>query len=269
MTNKSPKDWELERYLLGELPRQRIKEIKTLIQENPELQRRIESLQQSNQLILKQHPPESIIPEILERYEEEKRLERVNKKTRPYGWRHFLYAVPALAAALLIVFVVFFNRGTPSPDMRIKGEETIDVTKTQIIIYRKIDGEVELLKDGDRAATGDLLQIAYVPAVMTYGVILSLDGNGVVTLHFPENRDEPAILKKEKKVPLDSSYELDNAPEYERFFFITAREAIDVSKIMESAEDLAVSRGLAKEENLDLPRGYSQFSILLNKGERQ
>ena len=176
---------------------------------------------------MKQYPPESVIPEILERYEEEKRLVSVKEKARPYGWRHFLYAVPALAAALLIVFVVFFNRGTPPPDIRIKGEETIDFTKTQIIIYRKIAGEVELLKDGDQAASGDLLQIAYVPAGMIHGVILSLDGNGVVTLHYPENKDEPSILKKEKKVLLKSSYELDDAPEYERFFFITAMDGIE------------------------------------------
>ncbi len=269
MTNKSTRDWELERYLIGELPRRRMEEIKKLIRENPELQKRIESLQQSNQQILKQYQPESVIPEILERYEEEKRLEGIKVRIKPFGWRGILYAVPALAAALLIVFVVFLNRGTPPPDIRIKGEEAIDYTRTQILIYRKIANEVELLREGDQAKAGDLLQIAYVPAGMSQGVILSLDGNGVVTLHYPENKDEPCILKTEKKVLLRNSYELDDAPVYERFFFITAMDDIDVSKVIELVEDLASSPYLAKEGNLDLPEKYSQFSILLNKGERQ
>ncbi len=269
MTIKKLNNWELERFLLEELPPERMNEIKKLAEENPEIQQRITSLKRSNKDILKQYPSESMIPDILRRYEEGKRQERIRVRTKPFGWQRFLYAVPALAAALLIGFVVFFNRGTLPPDTRIKGEEEIDFTKAQIIIYRKIADEVSILKDGDQAAAGDLLQIAYVPGEKAFGVIFSIDGNRVVTLHFPERQTASTALKQEKKVLLWSSYELDEAPGFERFFYITAMEDIDVQSILKKAKVLAELPGSAAEGILDLPQAYTQFSILLNKGEEQ
>ena len=101
-----------------------------------------------------------------------------------------------LASALVLVFVVLQNRNTPSSQdpeggfhqaTRIKGEEDIDMSQPQIIIYRKSGEQCGNIKNGDSASQGDLLQIAYVPAGMTYGVIFSIDGNGVVTLHHPDH----------------------------------------------------------------------------------
>jgi len=87
------------------------------------------------------------------------------------------------------------------------------------------------LKNGARAKAGDLLQLAYIPAGKTYGVIFSIDGSGIVTLHHPESKGNSSILKQEKKNLLPSSYELDNAPDFERFFFITTMEEIEVQSI--------------------------------------
>ena len=122
------------------------------------------------------------------------------------------------------------------------------MTKTQIIIYRKKGDEAEVLKDGELAKAGDLLQIAYVPAGKTYGIIISIDGNGVVTLHYPENINSSTILKQEKTVLLSSAYELDDAPEFERFFFITALAEINVQEILKQAKALAGSPDAAKKE---------------------
>ena len=161
------------------------------------------------------------------------------------------------------------NNGTVPVDTRIKGLESIDMTKTKIIIYRKKGDEAEILKEGELAKAGDLLQIAYVPAGKTYGVIFSIDGNGVVTLHYPENINSSTILKQEKIVLLSSAYELDDAPEFERFFFITALTEINVQEILKQAKALADSHNPAKKEISALPDTYSQFSILLRKGERR
>jgi len=269
MTNENVKDWELERYCLGELPRRRIEEIKRVVQKNPELCKRIEILQQSNQETLREYPSESLIPKILERYKEAENQENRQKSAKPFGRKRFLYAVPVLAAALLIIFVVFSERGTLVPDTRIKGEEAIDYTKTQIVLYRKIADDVEILADGDQAAAGDLLQIVYVPGEKTYGVVFSIDGYGTVTLHFPESQAASTVLNQEKKVLLGSSYELDDAPGFERFFFITAMEDIDVQNILRQAKIFADLSGSAAEGILNLPQAYTQFSILLNKGEEQ
>jgi hypothetical protein len=269
MKDKRIKTWELERYLLGELPARRIKEIEKLAKEDLELKKEIEQFKQSNQEILGQYPTESMVPQILRRYEEKTERKKAEKATKPFALKRLLYAAPVLAAALIIIFVVVQNNGTVPSDTRIKGLENIDMTKTQIIIYRKRGNDAEILKDGDLAKAGDLLQIAYVPAGKTYGAILSVDGKSVVTLHYPENMNSSTILKQEKTVLLSSAYELDDAPEFERFFFITAITEIDVQEILKQAQVLAESPDAAKKEISALPETYSQFSILLRKGGRR
>jgi hypothetical protein len=268
MTNERMKTWELERYLLSELPPSRIEEITQLAQEDPDIKKEIDHLKQTHAEILRQHPPETMLPEILKRYEENRRQARIKEKARSVTVKRLLYATPVLVSALILLFVVFFNNGTTSDYTRIKGEELLDFTKTQIIIYRKSNSEIELLKNRDQAKAGDLLQIAYIPAGKTYGVIFSIDGSGIVTLHHPESKSSSSTLKQEKKNILSSSYELDNAPDFERFFFITAMEEIEVQSIIKKAEELALSPTSAKTKKLELPESYSQFSILLKKEKK-
>ena len=167
--------WELERYLLGELPQQRMEEIKRLAQENPEIQTEIERLNESNPEVLNQHPSEAMIPEILRRYEENRRQARLREKTRPISIKRLLYTGPVLATALVLLFIVFFREGVIPGHTRIKGEESIDFSKTQIIIYRKENNEINLLANGNQVRAGDLLQIAYVPEGKTNGSIQDID----------------------------------------------------------------------------------------------
>jgi hypothetical protein len=268
MKNKHPRTWELERYLLGELPSRRIEEIKRLAQENPEIRKEIERLNDSNPEVLKQNPYEMMIPEILKRYEENKRQAKTRERARPVTLKRLLYAGPVLASALVLLFIVFFRNSTTPNFTRIKGEESIDFTKTQIIIYRKKNSDIDLLKNENQARAGDLLQIAYVPAGKTNGVIFSTDGSGIVTLHFPEDKTDPSNLEQEKKVLLPSSYELDDAPDFERFFFITAMKELDVEDIIKKAEALAASPVSAKTGRLELPESFHQFSILLKKEKK-
>jgi hypothetical protein len=265
MKNKRPGTWELERYLLGELPPRRMEEIKRLEQEDQDVRSEIGRLRELNPELLKQHPPEIMVPEILKLYEENKNQAKIETKTRPATLKRLLYAGPVLATALVLVFIVIFRNGTTPGYTRIKGEDAIDFTKTQIIIYRKKNGEIDILKNGTQVYAGDLLQIAYVPAGKTHGVIFSTDGNGTVTQHFPETESASSILKQEKKVLLASSYELDDAPAFERFFFITAKERIDVENIIKKANALTASGVSAKTAMLELPESFQQYSILLKK----
>ena len=265
MRNKRPRTWELERYLLGELSSRRMEEIRKLEQEDQDLQGEIERLRNSNPELLKQNPSETMIPEILRRYEENKRRAGLEEKTRPARLKRLLYAGPVLATALVLVFIVILRNGISPGTTRIKGEESIDFTKTQILIYREKNGKPELMMDGDLAQTGDLLQIAYIPAGKTNGVIFSTDGRGTVTLHFPDIASASPALEQEKKVLLSSSYELDDAPDFERFFFITAAEEIDVQDILRKAEALTNSAASAKTAMLELPEFYHQFTMLLEK----
>jgi len=266
MTIKPVRGWELERYLLDELPSQRMEEISRQLEDNPELQSKLERLQESNTRFFKEFPPETFIPNIQRRYEMEKAQKR--KKERPVLFKRLLYASPVLASALVILFIVLLNPdGDMTEDTRIKGTLFVDPTKPHILVHRKMDTDTELLHNGDRAKEGDLLQLAYVPAGQSYGVIFSIDGRGMVTLHFPENQIGSTLLQPRDRVLLPSAYELDDAPEFERFFFITSQTEIRVESILNKARALAQNPGRAKTETLELPYAYDQYTTLIIKGE--
>ena len=105
------------------------------------------------------------------------------------------------------------------------------------------------------------MQISYVPKGATHGVIVSADGRGKVTLHFPPNASLPTVLKRKDRVPLPFSYELDDAPGFERFFFVTSAFPIPVGQVIRSAGTLGADPG----RQLPLPPWLKQKELLLNK----
>jgi hypothetical protein len=149
----------------------------------------------------------------------------------------------------------------------VKGSQSIDLSKTQLLVYRKNKSRVEILADGGQAERGDLLQIAYVTTRDPYGLILSLDGRGGVTLHFPADNGGSSLLELNKKTPLPHALELDDAPGFERFFLVTSRFPIDVEDVLKKAGDLARNPQRVRREKLDLAEDIEQYSVLILKGE--
>lgn len=270
MKTNPVKRWELERYLLGELPSKRMDEIKKLSEADSKLREELASLKRSNDELLKQYPAEAVVPQIKAKLE----TGSEDRARQPVLFKRLLYAAPVFAAALIVLFIVFQNPGGRTvPDIkglegtRIKGTENIDKTKPHILVHRKVDDTVELLENGDKAIAGDLLQIAYVSVGAPYGVIFSIDGRGVVTLHYPEAKDKDPALDQNERTLLSTSYELDDAPDFERFFFITSKSKIDVQAILDSAELLAKQTQTLDRANLELPDSFGQYSLLIKKGE--
>ncbi len=264
MADKTVRDWELERFLLGELPSGRMADIRARLQADAQLAGKVDDLRSSNKEILDLCPPEAVLPQARREAERRERKLRPSLGRRSF-WRQALYSAPVLAAAAALLLVVVISR-TPSPGLRFKGLPGIDLAKTQLLVYKKTDGGNVLLKNGDNVRPGDLLQLAYIPAGKKYGMILSIDGNGLVTPHFPPDGRAPARLKKATLVLLPNSYELDQAPEFERFFFITAMSDIRAPDVLDKARTLARSSQAARASDLDLPGNtYVQFSILLKK----
>jgi hypothetical protein len=123
------------------------------------------------------------------------------------------------------------------------------------------------MKDGNVAEPGDLLQLAYVAASEHYGVILSIDGRGGVTRHFPAEEGGSTLLALNKRSLLPNAIELDDAPGYERFFLVTSKTPIDIAAVVAKAGDLAADPGQARSSDMDLPAGLKQRSVLILKGE--
>ena len=267
MSHKRTGTWVLQRYLLGELPPSKMEEVARLAEEDPDLKREIQNLQQANAEMMRRNPPDTMLPQILKRYEANLRQAQLRARAGQVKRKRLYWAAPVLASALALLLVFLFKDGTGFDPNRVKGEESLDFTKTQVLIYRKTGTEVKRLSDGDRVKAGDLLQLGYIPAGKSYGVIFSIDGNGVVTLHQPRGKSGSSRLKQGNKSFLAAAYELDDAPGFERFFFVTAMTEIEVPSILRQAEGLAASPASVKTANLDLPRSYGQFSILLKKGK--
>lgn len=275
--NKIP-GWLLERYLLGELPKSKLKKMRIQLKKNPNLREEIKRLEKSDKDILDKYPPASIVPEIMNRYNKEKNSKENIIRATPIFFKRVLYLSPVFVSALVIFFIglqIYKSNLSPSKNIefeegtREKGRQSqhANMQTTHLIVHRKNNSNIELLESGVKAKAGDLLQLAYVAARESHGVIFSIDGNGTVTLHFPGKKNESTVLKQKKKVFLASAYELDDAPEFERFFFITSNSEIDVEQVLKSAEALAKNPGRIKNENIGLKETLNQYTILIKKGD--
>ena len=106
-----------------------------------------------------------------------------------------------------------------------------------------------------------------IPAGRQYAVVVSIDGAGQITLHFPRGEgDGEVVLTDGAPYSLPTSYELDDAPDFERFFLIMAEHPLDPAEIFARARELAKRRDEVQSAPLEeLPEGTSQSSFLLKK----
>lgn len=258
----------LERYVLKELPEEKMKEVEEYLIKNPYAKRRVEEIELANAEILRNYPAEEIAVEINRRLAvSEKRQKNIkaDKVKRLY--------LPSFAiAAAAVILIVIFPLVRPVDDL-LKNNNGVEITRAKgenagLLVYRKRGSRVELLKSGAEARKGDLLQIAYFSIEDGYGTVLSIDGRGTVTLHFPGDADSSTALKKGKKSLLPNAYELDDAPEFERFFFITGKSELDVRRLLSAAKALSVIPGLAMIEDLKIDKSLNQESVLIEKEEQ-
>jgi hypothetical protein len=267
MNTETINEYYLERYALGELPDEEKKEIRRLSSSFPEIQAALEEIKSSNREILALYPPLTVKSGLLTRLDDMPR--------KFFSLKHVLTISSAVAAFLILILVLPLLKkdpGTIYPDAErdvtlVKGIPPVDLSKTQLLVYRKIQDEVEILSDGEHARVGDLLQLAYVTTEDSYGMILSVDGRGTVTLHLPENKGESIKLEWGKQFLLPNAIELDDAPKFERFFFLTSESPIDVNGVLQKAQDLANNPEQVQRKNLDLPVSFKQYSVLILKGE--
>ena len=124
------------------------------------------------------------------------------------------------------------------------------------------------MADGAIARKGDLVRLGYAAVPQAYGVILSVDGRGTVTRHLPANGARAALLARDRMNLLDAAYELDDAPGWERFYFVAADAVFEVEPIVATARQLA-GRDLHHPPGpLPLGREFRQTMFLLQKEAR-
>jgi hypothetical protein len=252
--SKTP-EWLIERLALGELDEKAAADVRArLAAEGRSADAEVAAIAASNKEILETLPPARIAAAVRGRA-------AAGRKSR---W--LMFAPLALAGAAAVALV---GRPTRQPDSIDVGYEGIK-GNTKVLVYRRGAEKNERLSEGARATRGDLLQLAYKAGAgeaftAEFGALLSIDGRGHVTVHWPEgDAGTSARLSHKGEIKLPSAYELDDAPAFERFFFVTSDAPFAMAPVLDAARALA-SRPDARTSALSLPSKLFQTSLTLDK----
>lgn len=256
--DKKTPDWLLERLALGELDAAAATDVRArLAAEGRDADAELAALTASNREILETLPPARLGAAIRER------------ASRARGARRgsWVFGVPVLAAG--VAALVLVARPTPHAPLghEVVLEETTLKGDPELHVYRRRGEGQERLGNGARATRGDLLQLAYFAGEGgNFGALLSIDGRGQVTVHWPEsNGGTAARLSAKGEIKLPSSYELDDAPAFERFFLVTSPSPFVMSAVLDAAHALAARPTAARVQGLPLPASFNQRSITVRK----
>jgi hypothetical protein len=236
-------DWRLERLAQGELDEEAARALERQLG-TEQMKERLASLATSNREILDRLPPATVAASI-------------RRRLRPGRARWLMVVLPlAMAGAAVAVLAP-----RPQESVRIKGA-------SHLYAYRaRAEGDRPArLAPGARVHPHDALQLAYTAGEARFGIVISVDGRGVVTQHLTATDGGAAPpLATGGETNLPRSYELDDAPDYERFFFVTAVQPFGVDQVVTAARTLARSAREARQQPLSLPPDLAQESLLLEK----
>jgi hypothetical protein len=257
-------DWLVERLALGELDAAAAADVRRrLAEEGRDADAEVAALAASSREILESHPPARVAAAVRARA----------GKPRSRAWLAALPLVLAGAAAIGLA-VKPATHGAPRSEGDLVFENTTIKGVTALHVYRRVADRSERLHDGSRAARGDLLQLTYVAAdegnASEYGAVLSIDGGGHVTVHLPEgDASTSARLSAKGEVRLPSAYELDDAPAFERFIFVTSAAPFSMATVVDAARALAARPADARAQRLALPPSMNQLSLALDKPRKE
>jgi hypothetical protein len=260
-------DLILERYRLGELPRADAEALERRVRDDGGLRERLSALERSDAEIRRRYPPAWLAERVRLRL-----AAPASKEPRPRPAFTRRGAVPLAAAAAALVLLVLAPRlvsppsGPPAarPPVVADSADHIKGLEPALQVFRKTSHGSETLADGDVVRAGDLVRVGYRAAGRGFGVIVSVDGRGSVTVHLPVHGDRAAALASGDTVLLDHAYQLDDAPRFERLHFVTAPAPFAVATVVDAARRAATTAGAAE---LPLAASFEQASFLLRKGD--
>lgn len=244
-------DLLVEQLLLGELAEAQAQSVRARLEadDDPRLAR----LEASNTDILDAHPPEVVARRI------QARINALEPESSGgFAWPVWGAAAGlAVAAAALLVWTlgpgsepappssVRVAVANPPAGERLKGDAAV-------VLERKLGTRAEALLAESEVSPGDTLQVSYRSGGWSHGVLVSLDGAGAVTLHFPDGPGESTALQAEGTAVLHA-FELDDAPGFERFLFFTANSPLDPDAIVKRVESMGRAPNPARAPVLPSP----------------
>jgi len=241
----------LERYRLRELPKAELAALDARLETDAALREALARLDASDHEILDAAKPADFVRRLEARADARNRRERVLAERAQAGRGHApetsrkssasLKPLLAGAAALALIAlpVGFAVRNAMGPEVLASAEPIEDDTvrlkglQPHLAVFRKTAEGAEPLASGEKARPGEFLRIGYQAGGFAYGAIVSVDGNGSVTRHWPAEGDRAARLEQGEAL-LPQAFELDAAPDYERFYFVVSKRAFDLDPVLAS-----------------------------------
>lgn len=262
----------VEQLALGELDATIAQAVRDRLAGEPGGEQRLDRIAADNAATLEALPPADIARRI------EARAARANghgEVAKPRPW--LLFGAPALAAAAAaMIIVVVSGQPTDETTMLAPPNSPLSTERSKgapgaprshvLVSLKRSDGGFDYLSDGATVRRGDLVQVGYLAVTERYGAIVSIDGRGAVSWHLPATGNgQAAALKKNGERWLDDAYQLDDAPDFERFFIVTSVNPFDVRAVDKAAQSLARKVRAARQQPLQLDTGLVQSTLLLRK----
>lgn len=145
--------------------------------------------------------------------------------------------------------------------VRTKGSATAaPAAKPLVMAYVRTDAGSRPVVDGEQLPAGAVLQLAYDAAGAPHGMLVSVDGRGQLTLHHPPSPRGTTALLQDGETRLSHAYELDDAPEYERFVLLTLDAPIPVDNVM-----AAMQARVERDAPTVVPDGYEAVVLTVKK----
>lgn len=259
MTNVNKiSDFKLERYLVGNLPAGEMDALQKREAEDEIFAARVRALRQENARILAENPFESL-EEKLDAVETAAGVSLKSSNRSAF----VLKVAAALVVALGVLSAVFFDRdvvvaGTANPSMEVALADSPDDgvrikgMSAGLEVWKKTLDSAVQMSNLDEATEGDEIQLRYRVAQKCYGMLISMDGNGTITMHMGDGHSAVA-LEPGKMTTLPFAYKLDNAPKFEKFFLLTSAESfefngLEIDEILKRKGIESVSFTLRKVE---------------------
>lgn len=247
-------DLKLELLALGALPPTEESQLRSLLHADPAAQARFAAIAPSDTELLREFPPTEVSAEVA------RRVRVLQATAAQEGHRPYLVLRWGVLAGVSMAVIVALVAGpAEETGFHIKGEP-------QIIAHLVNEAEPRQLTAGQAISAGDRVQLSIIGAGSAYAVVASIDGSNHVELHFPRGQGDGRIAVAGSPFSLPHSYELDDAPHFERFFLVASASPIDVAHVLEMVERLTQPHARPRSAALpDLGPDLRQSSLLLNK----
>ena len=133
-------------------------------------------------------------------------------------------------------------------------------------LYKRSESVPLLLPDGSTVLEGDEVQIQYNTAQL-FGVILSVDGRGVISQHYPDEGVTSTRIPVGTHL-LPFAFKLDDAPGYEIFFLFTSNQPVNIRDIREKTRQIA-STGEKPQLPEHIDENIQTQKVVLHKAIRE